>query len=61
MLDALAAIDVEIFLDLAGSPASSLIRIRILPSGLVSARENRPDARPSISKKRIWRKLNSFS
>ena len=27
------------------SPASSLIGIRILPSGLVSARENRPDAR----------------
>jgi hypothetical protein len=61
VLNTFAAIGGEIFLDLAGIARVLIDRDRILPSGLVSARENKPDARPSMSKKQIWRKLNNFS
>jgi DNA-binding Lrp family transcriptional regulator len=39
------------------SPASSFIGIRILPSGLVSARENRPEARPSSASQGSRRRM----
>ncbi len=41
--------------------ALSLIGMRMRPSGLVSARECSPVYSPLIAKKRISRKLNSFS
>src|SRR6478735_9013832 len=42
------------------SSRDSLIGMRILPQGLVSAREIRPVSLPSMLKKRISRKLNSL-
>jgi hypothetical protein len=62
VLDALAVIGVEIFLDLPGIAG---ILVDRNPDLAVRAgqrtREQAGGARPSMSKKRIWRKLNSLA